>query len=96
MSYTFADGPLAESRVAEFNGQNRTLSRDLTAQDLAADAVKFPNIHGAGIPFSGDHLGTYAHRETLLSGEQGDETRRERLHTAPHINVWAAPGVQAA
>lgn len=88
MSYTIADGQLAESRVAEFNSRHSGMSREITAQQLAVDIVKHPTEDGAGYPYSGDHLGTYAHREILWDGEQGDEISRERIHTAA-VNVWA-------
>ena len=87
MSYTIADGQLAESRVAEFISQQRYMSREIPAQQLATDFEEFLSADGAGYPFSGDHLGTYAHRETLASGDQGDEIRRERVHAAD-VNVW--------
>lgn len=87
MSYTIADGQLAESRVAEFNSRHRELSREVTAQQLAVDIVKHPTEDGAGFPFSGDHLGTFAHRSTDAYGDPGEEYRRERIHAAD-VDVW--------
>ncbi|WNN95114.1 hypothetical protein SEA_MAGRITTE_163 [Microbacterium phage Magritte] len=88
MSYSIADGQLAESRVAEFNSQHSWMSREVAAQQLAVDIVNHPTEDGAGYPYSGDHLGTFAHRETTPYGDPGDEIRRERIHTAD-VNVWA-------
>lgn len=88
MSYAFADGPLVESRVAEFDAQNRHLSRVYTAHGLHEDHIKHPSVVGAGFPYSGDHLGTFSHRATTADGDPGEEVRRERTHTASHINVW--------
>lgn len=89
MSYTIADGQLAESRVAEFTAQNKDLSRFTSVGYLADSFVQHPSEDGAGFPFSGDHLGTFSHRETLQDGDPGDEIRRERIYTA-QPNIWAA------
>lgn len=87
MSYKIADGPLAESRVAEFTAQNKDLSRFTGVGYLADSAVRFPTEDGAGTPFSGDHLGTHSHRETTPYGDPGDEVRRERIHHGT-VNIW--------
>lgn len=89
MSYTIADGQLAESRVAEFTAQNKDLSRFTSVGYLADSFVKHPTEDGAGFPFSGDHLGTFSHRETTPYGDPGDELRRERIHNST-VDLWAA------
>lgn len=73
---------LIDSRVAAFNGQHPELSRVATAQSLASLPVE-----DGGFSFSGDHLGTFSHRETTEYGDPGAEIRRERIHTA-NVNVW--------
>lgn len=87
MSYTIADGQLAESRVADFISQNGDLSRHTSAHYLADSLITHPSEDGAGFPFSGDFLGTFSHRETTPYGDPGDEIRRERIHTAD-VSVW--------
>ncbi|QGJ88879.1 hypothetical protein PBI_TEAMOCIL_25 [Microbacterium phage Teamocil] len=98
MSNAFADEhqdnyfDAEEARVAAFTAQSN-LPRDTAALALANDHERFPLT---AFPFSGDHLGAFSHRETTEQGDPGEEVRRERIHTATYVNVWAAPGVRAA
>lgn len=79
---TINEDLLSDAKIAAFNGQHKGMSRETPAHQLAEEFVKYPNIHGHGFPFSGDHLGTFSHRETLWDGDPGEETRRERIHRA--------------
>ncbi|QSM01218.1 hypothetical protein QDA08_gp23 [Microbacterium phage NoodlelyBoi] len=82
-----------EARVAEMCSRDTWLTLHATAQGFAEEQS---NHSLCAFPFSGDHLGTFAHRETTPDGDPGEEVRRERIHTASHVNVWSHPGVRAA
>lgn len=71
---------LIDAKIAAFNGQHKGLSRETSVGSLAAYAAKNPSEDG--FPFSGDHLGTFSHRETTPYGDPGEEIRRERIHRA--------------
>lgn len=78
---TINDELLIDSKIAAFNGQHKELSRETSVGSLADWWAKHPDEEN-GFPFSGDHLGTFSHRETLWDGDPGDEIRRERLYRA--------------
>lgn len=74
---------LIDAKIASYNGQHKELSRQTGIGTLAAE-----DVTDGGFPFSGDHLGTFSHRDTTPYGDPGEEVRRERIHTSD-INVWA-------
>lgn len=79
---TINDELLIDAKIAAFNGQNKGMSRDTSIGSLADWWAKNGSEWEDGFSFSGDHLGTFSHRETLWDGDPGEETRRERIHRA--------------
>ncbi|QWY84805.1 hypothetical protein SEA_SELWYN23_25 [Microbacterium phage Selwyn23] len=73
-----------EAGVAATDGQSPLLNAD-AAQYLDREHERFPE---SAFPFSGDHLGTFSHRETTPQGDPGDEVRRERIRNSD-IDLWA-------
>lgn len=73
-----------EAGVAAHTAQSK-FPREVSLGLLTTEHERFPDT---AIPFSGDHLGAFSHRETTMDGDPGDEVRRERIHTS-HIDLWA-------
>ncbi|AWN05516.1 hypothetical protein SEA_PIPERIS_24 [Microbacterium phage Piperis] len=73
-----------EAGVAAHTAQSKLLNAD-AAQYLDREHTRFPDT---AFPFSGDHLGTFSHRETTPQGDPGDEVRRERIRNSD-IDLWA-------
>lgn len=78
---TINDELLIDAKIAAFNGQTKPLSQETSVGSLADWWAKHPEEEN-GFPFSGDHLGTFSHRETTPYGDPGDEIRRERIYRA--------------
>lgn len=79
---TINDELLADAKIAAFNGQHKGLSRETSVGSLADWWAKQDSDREDGFMFSGDHLGTFSHRETTPYGDPGEEIRRERIHRA--------------
>ncbi len=73
-----------EAGVAAHTAQSK-FPREVTLDLLTREHERFPRT---AIPFSGDHLGAFSHRETTADGDPGDEIRRERIHTS-NVDLWA-------
>lgn len=73
---------LSDAKIGAFNGQHKGLSRETSVGSLADWWAKQNDDREDGFIFSGDHLGTFSHRETLWDGDPGEEIRRERLYRA--------------
>jgi len=75
-----------EAKTAAFISQHRDFTQTFTAQGLAKQRPT-----DAGIPFSGDYLGTFSNLEQVYTPgvgvEPGEEVSRERIHRAD-VNVW--------
>lgn len=78
----------SEEAAVAANTARSNLGIGIPAHALADDNVEHPR---SAFPFSGDHLGTHAHREEHytpgVGWEPGAEVRRERIHRSD-IDLW--------
>ncbi|QBI98107.1 hypothetical protein SEA_FIREMAN_24 [Microbacterium phage Fireman] len=72
-----------EAGVAAHTAQSK-FAREVSAGALMRDHKRFPDT---AFPFSGDHLGTFSHRETTPDGDPGDEVSRERIYRGT-LDIW--------